>query len=359
MDNNSNITHQNPSKISLDEINYDYNSNIYIFKIEYESNIATIKITEKANKNSINCSIYKATISNQDLITKNRYFSLIEKISEFCTFFKDKITQKEITLEKFPNLIKVNLPVTLPLSQEYVSFEFPRDNVSKEQIISELCAQIDDMKSTISTFTKSNDELKSQIAILTKTYEEIKNKFDEISQFYHYNIGQLFQNHEQISFLKEKIKVKINRNIKGLRKLFQASIDGDEVSDFHKKCDGYDNILILIRSVNERIFGAFTSLKYDSFSNCYKKDEHAFIYSLDNMEIYECAKPESAVYIGSNCGVLFGVGKDLLVEKGCLKNYLSTSVQMSYDYKGKEHALTGGERFGVKDYEVFQVIFEY
>ena len=60
------------------------------------------------------------------------------------------------------------------------------------------------------------------------------------------------------------IKNRLNKKVKGLKKLYQALIDGDDNTIFHTKCDNISNTLVLIKSAGNRRFGGFTSILWTS-----------------------------------------------------------------------------------------------
>ena len=54
--------------------------------------------------------------------------------------------------------------------------------------------------------------------------------------------------------IEKAIKERMKKEIKEIKKLYQATIDGDEPSIFHKKCDNIPNTLILYKSAGQRRF---------------------------------------------------------------------------------------------------------
>ena len=44
------------------------------------------------------------------------------------------------------------------------------------------------------------------------------------------------------------IKSRLNKEVKELKKLYQATIDGDGSINFHSRCDNIPNTLVLIKS---------------------------------------------------------------------------------------------------------------
>ena len=87
------------------------------------------------------------------------------------------------------------------------------------------------------------------------------------------------------------IKNRINKKIKEIKKIFQATIDGDTPSDFHSKCDNISNTLILFKSAGNRRFGGFTTIPWSSEENGkYLDDKNAFLVSIDKQRIYSLKK---------------------------------------------------------------------
>ena len=47
--------------------------------------------------------------------------------------------------------------------------------------------------------------------------------------------------------IESAIKQRINRKIKGFKKIYQATKDGGDPENFHKKCDNIPNTLTLFK----------------------------------------------------------------------------------------------------------------
>ena len=108
-------------------------------------------------------------------------------------------------------------------------------------------------------------------------------------------------------------------------------------------------------------FGGFTSVNWDQ-SSSYKIDEKAFIFSLNNHEIYYAKNPnsKSAIYCHSSYCPTFGNGHDFNLVGGCRSNNSSYDNTGSYHYdtQGKIYRLAGEYNIKVNDYEVYQLEFD-
>ena len=70
-------------------------------------------------------------------------------------------------------------------------------------------------------------------------------------------------------------------------------MDGDGPINFHTKCDGISNTLILIKSAGNRRFGGFASQTWESSSNEYNKDDiNSFFFLLINKKYILIKKME-------------------------------------------------------------------
>ena len=157
------------------------------------------------------------------------------------------------------------------------------------------------------------------------------------------------------------IKNRLNKEIKEIKKLYQASIDGEVPSKFHTKCDNIPNTLIIIQSVGNRRFGGFTTQLWDTRSG-YKDDKNAFLFSLDKKKIYPYKHDGKAIYCHLNFGPVFDKVITLYTRPLSKKDLWTneSSIESSYDFYGDNNALSEDGRLsriqGV-ECEVFQIIF--
>ena len=160
----------------------------------------------------------------------------------------------------------------------------------------------------------------------------------------------------------QKIKNKMNKKIKEIKKLYQATIDGGDPIIFHKKCDNILNTLVLIKSEGNRRFGGFTPISWKSgIGHIKDKKNKTFIFSLDKKKIYHLKSiNEDAVVHGNIFGPCFGKGKDIGIIGNPLKENKLYTVQKSYNYKEDINSLSeciNNNKIKAFDYEVFQIIF--
>ena len=161
------------------------------------------------------------------------------------------------------------------------------------------------------------------------------------------------------------IKSRLNKEVKELKKLYQATIDGDGAINFHSRCDNIPNTLVLIKSAGNRRFGGFTSVQWTSPTSAeFKDDPNAFLFSLDKQKIYSYKNNKYAIYCYKDWGPVFGGGHDILINAhGIQEKHLYTNESnssCSYNYNGDKNALSEDGKASyiyAAEYEVFQVIF--
>ena len=172
--------------------------------------------------------------------------------------------------------------------------------------------------------------------------------------------------YDEKDIIYKEIENKMNKKIKELKKIYQATIDAGEPINFHSKCDNIPNTLVLIKSENNRRFGGFTQIPWDSKEgdDGWIKDPEnkTFIFSLDNKKIYYLnIFHVTAVYHNKGNGPCFGGGCDIGISGNPIKeDTLYTRQSSCFYYKGDSKSLSEYDIFSQGkgfEYELFQVIF--
>ena len=151
----------------------------------------------------------------------------------------------------------------------------------------------------------------------------------------------------------------INRGNIKLSLIYKATIDSDFSKSFHSKCDDHAPTLTIIKIEEGIRFGGYTTKTWNCNEEC-KKDDNAFLFSLDKRKKYPIKKgTECAIYCNNDFGPTFGEGFDL-----CLcDNYMGVNGSYSYfptSYgKGNPtNELTNNNfNFKISEVEVYQVEF--
>ena len=167
--------------------------------------------------------------------------------------------------------------------------------------------------------------------------------------------GDILRNMNELEMLTRKIN-KLNNKIT-LNLLYKATADSDRASAFHQRCDNAKSTLVLVETNKGKRFGGFTTCSWRG--NCIdKKDEEAFIFSLDKMMTYDNIPDEDAIGCYPRFGPIF-LGCQIRIYDNAFSKG-GTTYEKGLNYNTEEdYELTDGERvFGVKEIEVYEVIAE-
>ena len=313
--------------------------NIITFSLDYNSNNYTKKIPLKEIKDQESRAIFTSYSSK-----------------DFFKFLKKSAEMKKIDLIKKDNSIDIKLEFEAMFKKHEVNIEL----VSKDQNLEMIEKELKELK-------EENKELRKEIENLKYEIKEIKKVLNPEFNINRIKIGNksVIMKENEFDLIHLAIKSRLNKEVKELKKLYQATIDGDGGINFHSRCDNIPNTLVLIKSAGNRRFGGFTTAQWSSHaSGEYKDDPNAFLFSLDKQKIYSYKKNGKAIYNYINNGPTFGGACDIHIgQHGIQEKHLYTyesSSNCSYNYNGDNNALSeDGEARHIyaAEYEVFQAIF--
>ena len=167
--------------------------------------------------------------------------------------------------------------------------------------------------------------------------------------------GEIIHNIEELEFIIRKIN-KLNIKLT-LNLLYKATADSDQASVFHEKCDDARSTIVLVETDKGRRFGGYTTCSWSG--DCIdKKDEDAFIFSLDKMKIYESISGDDAIGCYPSFGPIFLGCQIRIYDNFFIKG--GTTFEKGLNYNTEEdYELNDGEReFKVKEVEVYEVIVQ-
>jgi hypothetical protein len=156
--------------------------------------------------------------------------------------------------------------------------------------------------------------------------------------------------------------------------LWRGSRDGFGASEFHRRCDGHANTLIVILDTNGNIFGGFTPVEWElrlssgwigDNDNRKKPDDSltSFVFTLKNPHNIPAMrfalmiqKKHQAIYCDSGWGAHF---RDIAVSDECNTNtysytYLGTTYNNDTELDGDKF-FTGWPNFKVEEIEVIEI----
>ena len=157
----------------------------------------------------------------------------------------------------------------------------------------------------------------------------------------------------------ELITKKINHNNQKLtlNLLYKATADTDKAAAFHAKCDEAKSSIVLVETKKGKRFGGFTTCSWSG--DCIeKKDEEAFVFSLDKLKTYDNIPGEEAIGCYPKFGPIFLGCQIRIYDNAFTKGGTTFERGLNFDTE-EDYELTGGDRvFDVKEIEVYEVVFE-
>ena len=327
---------------------------------------------------------YEIKFTLNELKHIHKLFLVCSSCQEFIDYIKVLIENKKLSIKKDnKNQMAIELAVEYLYKQDLIKIDLIQKAINFELIALDLYKKISILNKSFKNLEnnykfikeenqaikKENMNIKDRIKnlediILSLKQEKIKinNKTEKISLPISINSAIMEKN--EFLMIYSEIKLKMNKEIKEIKKLYQATRDGDEPFIFHEKCDNIANTLVLYKSAGNRRFGGFTSECWTSKGET-KLDKNSFLFSLDQKKIYppnnnnyyeiECYPDEGPNFIsdGHYCIQI----RDNPLKKKSLFTNEKGHKEMFY---GEINALSEDGNFnGIysKEYEVFQIIF--
>ena len=144
----------------------------------------------------------------------------------------------------------------------------------------------------------------------------------------------------------------------GYKLIYRATEHGEEAEVFHERCDEIEGTLTIIKTKEGNIFGGYTSLSWDPEDESEKKDNDAFVFSLNLEKLYFesgeneysilCDKTKGPCFVG-----MFSVAKSFLRNKSYVNPW---GIQCFNGETTKFEINQGKKDFSIEELEVFQVI---
>ena len=165
--------------------------------------------------------------------------------------------------------------------------------------------------------------------------------------------GDIIHNSQELELITRKIN-KSNRKLT-LNLIYKARADSDRAEAFHKKCDRAKSTLVLVETDKGKRFGGYTSRSWGG--ECIdKKDDEAFIFSLDKMMTYDIIQGEDAIGCYPKYGPIFMGCQIRIYDNAFVKGGTTFEKGLNYN-TDEDFELTGGDReFNVREIEVYEVI---
>lgn len=245
-------------------------------------------------------------------------------------------------------------------------------------------AEIKMLKNEIEIYKKEIINLKEQNRQIIETVNKINNYYMKPNPNYQNamtqnSINQNIMNQNVIDTKNILIDSKIIKSIgeinfilyhlksrdklfdfKEIKLLYRGSRDGDRTKTCHSLCDNKPNILIIMRSDTNLIFGGYSKIGFKiNKRGEYKKDNNSFLFSVNLNKIYPCIQDREVICnIGEKYGLCFSdslsFSDNFMHEK---KNNIKSYIKTKFCNMQTEYEMNGGKNnFIYSELEVFQLL---
>jgi len=166
-------------------------------------------------------------------------------------------------------------------------------------------------------------------------------------------LANILKNEKEIENVTNRIKGYLNRNIY-YNILYYARADGDKASTFHKNCDKAKMSLVLIMDSFGNRFGGFTMRDW-SGKCVQKKDNKAFIFSLDKNKIYGIIPNQPAIGCYPTFGPIFFGCQIRIYDNFFTKGGTTYLKGLNYATQEDYELTNGNQSYGIRELEVYEV----
>ena len=312
-----------------------------------------LKILKSIQKN-FEFSINEQEIPNKEKSSNNNKNTLSNSYNTFMNILNESFELNKVD----NNDININIKQNNDINNEYNNMNIKnkslQENINNNNINNYLNLFI---KNDI-TFPFLNNSNFDNIKNIQNNLLDLPNL--STSYFSQYEESKIMNKYD-IDFLINLISKKFNQKIKKLYLCYRGSDHGDLAENFHKKCDYIKNIIILIKTKENKKFGGFSTESWETNAEIpiHKNDKNAFIFSLDNYRFFNIIKSENALYCSKKLGPVFGNG-EIFIPDNFYKNVAHCNEKEIYKgpFKNENNEpLSDEKEFYVAEIEAYKIDF--
>lgn len=338
-----------------------------------DNNVLQISLSNKKNPMTEN---YHTEITLEDLKILCSFFKIFDSISECAQSLSNIIKDSTPKLLITDKTAKIIITIFIPGSQrKEIEFNLIKKKNYMNNIISHLLEEINILKSNIKDLNllinekdKTINEIKGKYEQLQKSHDllEKKQKEDYInlrSYIPPYNEeSSIMSNFIEINILSNKFRLIFPGRKVTYYLIYRKTRDIDSSYNFHLICDKIKGTLIVIQTEDNLRIGGYTSETWEG-NNISKKDNTAFIFSLNNNKIYSIKNNYFAIYCSPSCGPCF-CGENspsLFIPNNCEldSGECCQKIDSNFDGYNTDYEINNDKKyFKIKECEVFQVKIE-
>jgi len=219
--------------------------------------------------------------------------------------------------------------------------------MKKDDIIITLVNEIKILKAENLKVNEKVSELEKRISLLE---DKMKEKEKEIIDNDNGLVNKIITNKKEA---KEFSQFLFKNNNAQFKLLYQATRDGDKISDIEQKIKGYSPTLFLLYTKNGIKCGGYTQALWKMDEN-YKFDSSAFLYNFTTKKIFQIKNPKEAIICRSNNCACFGnlVYSDYVIRDSFLKEKVF-EAKAKHSYYSNDYEIQGEQDSDIEELEIY------
>ena len=332
-----------------------------------------ILLSDKENPMTEN---YYIQITLEEFRLLNSFFKMFDSILECTNSLSNIIKDSTPKLLIKDNIAEIIISIFVPGSpKKEVSITLNKKINDMNNILGQLIKEINILKANLKDMNLLVNAKDKTINEIKEKYEELRKKNDSLekkhkediinlrSYFPPYNeSSSIISNFVEINLLSNKFRsIYPGKKVKYYL-VYRKTRDLDESFYFHYKCDKIKGTLILIQTEDNLKIGGYTSETWEG-NNISKKDNTAFLFSLNNNKIYSIKNFCYAIYCHPNWGPCFCGNNfpSLSIPNNCDVNNGECCKKIDSNFSGynSDYEINNEKRFfKIKEYEVFEIKLE-
>jgi hypothetical protein len=371
-------------------------------KISKSLNSSKDKLTLKVDLEEIKKFNYFKEYTYDQICKISPIFVLEDNLEDIDKLITDSINNYGAQTSIDENKLYIIIQVKVNLNLKEIKIELDKNDLSEEEHLSLLQEKVNDLLNErrkvlgIKSFNEileerfgvKNEVIKQLQDLEVKSYNNLKifKTFIE-SNLYLLSNSNIITDPEEIKYLYEEIQkadkqnqIEKNKNNKNFipkscdfvfKLIYRASRDGDDVMEFHKRCDEIGPNVTFVKTEKNKRFGGFTFCnwgipqkyleKMKSNAGILKQDQFSFCFSLDLKKMYyhdDRKGKEDAIFCSNKfgptfCSNIFAINNNLLTKGGyCTRKKTSCFTGQSKDYE-----ISGEKNFNIKELEVYEIVY--
>ena len=342
--------------------------NFLDFELSYNSKINKGILSDINNKkiklnilSFDNFTKYESLLSLEDFKGLNKYFKMFDTLEELEKDLVGLYNSNKIQIESISeNNLKLCFNV-LTLENNRAIIALDKAELSDKDKINKLFKENEEIKNELRIKDNIINQLENEIKNLKIDIKNLKNDFinfkSNIEEKLKYNNlrsndldSDIFLNEEEKKLVLNQISNKIN----SIEKLFSSKIFGADVNKLKEAYLNKPNLIFVIRTKKGKRFGAYSNQIFED-SPFHKKDNKAFLFSLNHKKIFKSTSSPNDIWKQSLDSIDFGGGSQIRIfyDFYSNKNYTHTGT----NYGCETLILNGEEHFSIEILEIFQVSF--